>query len=136
MFLGDSLVTLRSKKQHTISRSSAEAEYRALAFTSCELVWLGILLHDLKIVSLNVHVLYSDSMAALYIATNPIFHERTKHVEINYHTVREKLDRGELKSLHISTENQIADLLTKPLFPHQFQYLMSKMSLINIFASS
>ncbi|KAG7581709.1 Reverse transcriptase RNA-dependent DNA polymerase [Arabidopsis suecica] len=135
MFVGSSLISWRSKKQPTISRSSAEAEYRALALASCEMAWLATLLSELQ-VSTSVPILYSDSTAAIYIATNPVFHERTKHIEIDCHTVREKLDCGQLRMLHVRTEDQIADILTKPLFPHQFAHLQSKMSLHNIYASS
>lgn len=136
MFVGSSLITWRSKKQPTVSRSSAEAEYRALALASCEIMWLTHLLKDLRVCASTVPVLYSDSTAAIYIATNPVFHDRTKHIELDCHTVHEKLDKGVLKTLHVRTEDQVADILTKPLFPHQFEHLKSKMSLINIYSSS
>lgn len=136
MFVGDSLISWRSKKQPTVSRSSAEAEYRALALASCEMMWLCILLRELHVASSSVPVLFSDSTAAIYIATNPVFHERTKHIELDCHTVREKIDKGLLKTLHVRTEDQVADILTKPLFPYQFEHLKSKMCIRNIFCTS
>lgn len=136
MFVGSSLMSWRSKKQPTISRSSLEAEYRALALASCEMVWLNTLLQDLKVATSAVPVLYSNSTAAIYFATNPVFHERTKHIELDFHMVRERLEKGLLQSFHVRTEDQVADILTKPLFSHQFEHLKSNMSLQNIFVSS
>ncbi|KAL0855923.1 hypothetical protein Bca101_061076 [Brassica carinata] len=136
MFIGSSFILWRSKKQPTISISSAEAEYRALALATCEMMWSCQLLCDLRIYRLPILVLYSDSTAAIYIATNPVFHEWTKYIELDCHTVREKLENGLLRTLHVRTIDQVAYILNKPLFPHQFQHLISNMSLINIHSSS
>lgn len=136
MFIGSSLISWRSKKKPTISRSSAEAEYRALALATCEMMWLCQLLRDLCIYRLPIPVLYSDSTYAIYIATNHVFPEQTKHIELDCHTVQEKLEKGLLCTLHVRTVDQVADILTKPLFSYQFQHLISKTSLINIHSSS
>lgn len=136
MFLGDSLISWRSKKQDVVSCSFAEAEYRALSQASKELVWLIKLIQDFKVPLLQPPIMFSDSTAAIYIATNLVFHERTKHIENDCHSVRERLDRGILKTLHVRTTDQVADIMTKPLFPHQFNHLKSKMSLHNIFEVS
>src|SRR3954467_9242445 len=88
------LMSWKSKKQVTISCSSAEAEYHALASITHELQWLCFLLHDLKQHPSRLLVLYYDNQRALHIFANPIFHERMKHLDINCHLVREKLQAG------------------------------------------
>lgn len=133
--MGESLITWRSKKQSTVARSSSEAEYRALAAATCEMQWLHFLL-DLHIACEKHAVLYCDNKSALHIATNPVFHERPKHLEIDCHVVHEKLHSGLMKLLPVSSAFQLADLFTKALLPQIFSKLISKLRLINIYQSS
>lgn len=133
-FLGKSMISWRTKKQLTVSRSSSEAEYRALAAATCELQWLLYLMQDLKIVCDKLPVIYCDNQSALHIAANPVFHERTKHLEIDCHIVREKLQAKVMKLLPVSSKEQLADFFTKPLLPQPFNLLLSKLGMINIYS--
>jgi len=132
--IGNSLVSWKAKKQTTVSKSSAEAEYRSLASTVSELVWLLGMLKEVGVeVQLPIQV-YSDSKAAIQIAANPVYHERTKHIEIDCHFIRERIQQGSIKVNYIPTQEQPADILTKGLSRSQHEYLLSKLGVLNIFA--
>lgn len=136
VMLGNSLVTWKTKKQKTVSRSSAEAEYRAMAMAYSELKWTKELLESLGIRHTNPMQLYCDSKAALHIAANPVFHERTKYVEADCHFVRNGVQDGTLITHHVKTTDQLADILTKSLDAHQFNYLLGKMGVRDLHAPS
>ena len=114
-FLGGNLITWRSKKKTIVARSSAEAEYRAMAHTSCELKWIKYLLEELRFVVKQPMTIHCDNQAAIYIASNPMFHEQTKHIEVDCHITREKVEDGVSATLYVSTRVQIANMFTKAL---------------------
>ena len=136
IFLRDSLISWKSKKQATVSRSSIKAEYRAMAVSTYEIVWILYLLKDLHVKHDREALLFCDNQSALHIRSNPVFHERTKHIEIDCHIVRDKVLARVIKLNHVRTHCQLADLLTKALGYKQFSELMSKMGLINIYSPS
>lgn len=131
--LGDSLISWKSKKQAIISRSSAEAAYRSLACFTAKIVWLTNLFKELNIQIEEEVSVFSNSKAALQIATNPIFHERTKHIEIDCHFIREKIQQCLISTMYIPTQHQQADILTKALGRMQHESLLSKLGVLNVF---
>ena len=135
-FVGGNLVSWRSKKQSVVSRSTAEAELRSLASGLCELLWLRLLLTELRLFRGGPIKLKCDNQAAINIVNNPIQHERTKHIEIDRHFIKEKLDEGTLQIYFVRTGDQCADVLTKGVSVGLFLNLCNKMGLINIFAPS
>ena len=130
---GESLISWKSKKQTTVSRSSAESEYRSMASTVSELVWIIALYKEL---GEEIHLpvkLFCDSKAALQIAANPVYHERTKHIEVGCHFIREKIQMGLIQTLYLRTQDQQADIMTKGLARVQHEHLVSKLGVLNRF---
>ena len=115
VFLGPSPISWSSKKQTTVARSSTEAEYRALASIAAEMSWLHILFKELRIFLSHVLVLWCDNASAIAVSTNPVFHSHTKHIEVDYHYVREKVLRRDLCVRFVSGKDNLADIFTKSL---------------------
>jgi len=133
VFYGNCLISWKSKKHNTVSRSSTEAEYRALATLARELQWLKFIADNL---SLNIPLLIStfcDNQSTIQLAKNPYFHERTKHIEVDCHLIRTKITEGLILLSHISSKHQLADVFTKSLYPTPFTDNISKLGLINIY---
>lgn len=101
MFLGNNLVSWSSKRQVIVSRSSAEAEYRGVAHAVAESCWLRQLLTELNHAPKRATIIYCDNVSAMYLSSNPVQHQRTKHIEIDLHFVRHRVSLGEVKVLHV-----------------------------------
>ena len=132
--LGSNPISWKSKKQPTISCSSAKAEYRALAKLTSELQWLKYLLSDLGINHSHPIPVHCDNQAAIHIAENPVFHERTKHIEIDCHFVREKIQSRLIAPTYVRSRDQLADIFTKPLGADAFHRLVGKLGVMDISA--
>ncbi|XP_022152743.1 uncharacterized protein LOC111020391 [Momordica charantia] len=134
VFVGGNLVSWKSKKQNVVSRSSAESEYRAMAQSVCELVWIHQLLTELGFGITTPIKLWCDNQAALHIASNLVFHERTKHIEVDCHYVCEKILQGLVVTGYVKTGDQLGDIFTKALNGVRIDYLSNKLGMINIYA--
>ncbi|KAF3640417.1 Pre-mRNA-processing protein 40A [Capsicum annuum] len=134
VLVGGNLVSWKSKKQSVVVRSSAEAEYRAMAVATCELVWIKQLLRELKFGGTGKMELECDNQAALHIASNPVFHERTKHIEIDCHFVREKILSGDIVTKFVNSSDQLADIFTNSLTGPRINYICNKLGTYDLYA--
>ncbi|KAH9717593.1 retrovirus-related pol polyprotein from transposon RE2 [Citrus sinensis] len=128
VYLGDNLISWSSKKQSVVTKSSVESEYRALAAAVSEITWLKSLFLEIGLCYDEKPIIWCDNVSAAELAHNPVFHSRTKHIEIDLHFIRDKVLAGDLKILYVPSAEQIADILTKPLNSSQFNYLRLKLN--------
>lgn len=129
VYFGSHPIAWSSKKQTGAARSSTEAEYRSLASTTAEVCWVQSLLTEMGVRSSTQPVIYCDNVGATYLAANPVFHSRMKHIALDYHFVRHYIQTGQLRVSHISSDDQLADALTKPLPRARFESLAVKIGL-------
>ncbi|KAI0502594.1 hypothetical protein KFK09_017548 [Dendrobium nobile] len=129
-FLGENLVSWTVKKQKTVSRSSTESEYRALAAATADILWLQRLISDFGISLSKPTQLFCDNTSAIALAHNPVFHARTKHIEIDHRFIRDNIQNNNIHLQPISTIDQLADILTKPLSTARFKMLRDKLTII------
>ncbi|KAL5553057.1 hypothetical protein UlMin_040458 [Ulmus minor] len=135
IFLGDSLISWKSKKQTVVSQSSIEAEYHAMASTTKEIVWLHWLLADMGVSLSHPTPMYCDNKSAIQIAHNSVFHERTKHIEIDCHLTRHHLKHGTITLPFFPSSLQLADFFTKSHPISCFRFLVSKLLMLLAAAS-
>ena len=131
-FLGSSPVTWQSQKQKVVALSSCEAEYIAGTAAACQGIWLAQLLADLQSKQRAAFLLKMDSQSAIALSKNPVFHDRSKHIDVKYHFIRECIGNGTMDIEHVRTEEQLADILTKPLARDRFCELRVQLGVVKI----
>ena len=133
-FVFGNLITWRSKNQNVVARSSAEAEFRSIAHGICEVLWIKRVLEELKIRIHPLAMMYCDNKATISISYNPVHHDRTKHVEVDCHFIKEKIEQREICLTYVPSKSQIADVLTKGILRENFENNVDKLGMIDIYA--
>ena len=128
------LISWKSKKQDVVVRSSTEVEYRAMTLATCELIWLKQLLQELRFGKDGQMTLVCDNQEALHIAYNPVFHERTKHIKVDCHFIREKIASGCMTTSFVNSSDQLADIFIKSLHGLRIRFICNKLGAYNLYA--
>lgn len=129
IFIGSNLVSCNARKQATTSRSSIESEYKAIVNATAEIMWVQTLLAELGIKSPQAAKIWCDNLGAKYLSANPVFHARTKHIEVDYHFVRERVSQKLLEIDFVPSSDQVADGFTKPLSTHLLENFKTNLNL-------
>ena len=124
------MISWSSRKHGSIAQSTAEAEYIAASDACRETIWLRKLLSDLFGGKLESTIIHCDNQSCIKLSKNPVFHDRSKHIEMKYHFIKDLVQRGTLKLQYIRTDEQIANILTKPLTSTKFMYFHDKLGMV------
>ena len=133
MFIGGNLISWKSKKQD-VARSSVEVEYRAMALSTCEFIWLKYLLQELRFGNDEQMKLICDNQDTLHISSNLVFHKWTKHIEVDCYFIREKIAWGCMTTSFVNSNDQLADIFTKSLRCPRIKYIYDKLSAFDLYA--
>jgi hypothetical protein len=128
--LGSTMILWQSRKQSNIALSTTEAEYIAACSASCEAIWFRKLLTDLFDLEMEATMILCDNQSCIKMTKNPVFHDRSKHIEIRYHYIHDMVQRGALKLQYVSMDEQVADVLTKPLSRVKFEHFQDKLGIV------
>ncbi|MCO5612362.1 hypothetical protein L7F22_066629 [Adiantum nelumboides] len=120
--IGNGMISWSSKKQPTMALSSTEAKYRGATLAACEESWLRVLMADFGFDNLDSVTIYCDNISNIMLAKYPIYHARTKHIEVHYHFIRKKVLADEIDLVYVKTNDQVADVFTKALGKEKFCY--------------
>ena len=129
-FLGGKLVSWTSKKQTSVSTSTAEAEYVSAASCCAQILWMKNQLTDYGVQYTKTPI-FCDNTSAIAITQNPVMHSKTKHIDIRYHFIRDHVMKGDIELHFIPTDKQLADVFTKPLDEKTFKYLITELGMLN-----
>ena len=128
--LGSAVIAWRSRKQTSVALSTTEAEYIAACAACSEAIWLRKMISGLFDLQLEATWIYCDNQSCIKLSENPVFHDKSKHIEIKYQYIRDMVEKGAVELLYIATEEQIADVLTKPLSRLKLEYFRDKLGLV------
>ena len=132
--IGGNLISWKCKKQDVVARSSAEAKHRAMTLATCELIWLKHLLQELRFGKDEQMKLICDNQTALHISSKPVFHERTKLIEVDCHFIREKIASGGMTTSFVNSNDQLANIFTESLRGPWIKYVYDKLGAFDLYA--